>query len=525
MKKNQVAKYSYITGMILLGLLAVSLATQQVPWTDMLNALYYNTKNLTDIMNSDGSGNLVVANNLTVGADLHVQNITATSRICDSSGCIGSGGAGGSVSGEFPAAAFSYVDADTITAGTGGYFLYGTGAVYWTSPLTIDFAGLAADTWYYIYLDDSAISGPGEITSAEITYSSAAPLWDDSKLNWYNGNDKAIFAVYTDGSGNIREFAQGGDLVVYASAISLGGVSSTSYTDVQLRIPAFSTEGEVLFTVIGESCNNNWALWRTNGASETGGKQVTYSYDFTQNIADNNHNTLSVVTDSSGLIEVRAGASCGGTAMAQVGWRLPPALSSPVASGDAGAGDGDTLADLSCSDSQIARYNQGAGAWECADQSTGAMPVAAVQSFATASCPAGWLAADGSDVGRAAYSDLFTAIGTMYGSGDGSTTFTLPDYRGYFLRGLDNGAANDPDSATRLDRGDGTAGDAVGTKQDDAFESHYHSYTAGEDKDVSSGGTKARDNDWGGSSHNTGSTGTSTETRPKNIYVLYCIKT
>ena len=42
----------------------------------------------------------------------------------------------------------------------------------------------------------------------------------------------------------------------------------------------------------------------------------------------------------------------------------------------------------------------------------------------------GWLQCDGSEVSRTTYANLFAAIGTRYGSGDGSTTFTLPDFRG-----------------------------------------------------------------------------------------------
>lgn len=61
----------------------------------------------------------------------------------------------------------------------------------------------------------------------------------------------------------------------------------------------------------------------------------------------------------------------------------------------------------------------------------------------------GWLACDGSAVSRTSYADLFDGIGTLYGAGDGSTTFNLPDFRGQFLRGCD----------------DGTLTAAVGTKQ------------------------------------------------------------
>lgn len=62
---------------------------------------------------------------------------------------------------------------------------------------------------------------------------------------------------------------------------------------------------------------------------------------------------------------------------------------------------------------------------------------------AAATAPAGWLKANGAVVSRTTYAALFAAIGTTYGAGDGSTTFKLPDYRGYFLRALDDGRGID----------------------------------------------------------------------------------
>jgi microcystin-dependent protein len=44
--------------------------------------------------------------------------------------------------------------------------------------------------------------------------------------------------------------------------------------------------------------------------------------------------------------------------------------------------------------------------------------------------PTGWLLCDGSEVSRATYADLFTAVSTRFGAGNGSTTFNLPDFRG-----------------------------------------------------------------------------------------------
>ncbi len=54
-------------------------------------------------------------------------------------------------------------------------------------------------------------------------------------------------------------------------------------------------------------------------------------------------------------------------------------------------------------------------------------PVGTVAWFAMSSPPVGYLIANGAAVGRATYPDLFAAIGTMYGEGDGETTFNLPD--------------------------------------------------------------------------------------------------
>lgn len=58
---------------------------------------------------------------------------------------------------------------------------------------------------------------------------------------------------------------------------------------------------------------------------------------------------------------------------------------------------------------------------------------------ARSTAPAGWLFTDGSNVSRTAYANLFAAIGTMFGAGDGSTTFTLPDTRGRTIIGAGTG--------------------------------------------------------------------------------------
>ena len=74
----------------------------------------------------------------------------------------------------------------------------------------------------------------------------------------------------------------------------------------------------------------------------------------------------------------------------------------------------------------------------------GFVPPGAVMSFARSTAPAGYLICNGEILSRTLYADLFAAIGTAFGAGDGSTTFGIPDMRGMFVRGLDSGRGVDP---------------------------------------------------------------------------------
>lgn len=65
----------------------------------------------------------------------------------------------------------------------------------------------------------------------------------------------------------------------------------------------------------------------------------------------------------------------------------------------------------------------------------GTLPAGMVMYFANSTAPQGWFQCDGSAKSRTNYVDLFNAIGTTYGTGDGATTFNIPDFRGQFLRG------------------------------------------------------------------------------------------
>ena len=145
-------------------------------------------------------------------------------------------------------------------------------------------------------------------------------------------------------------------------------------------------------------------------------------------------------------------------------------------------------------------------------------PAGAVMFFAMSTAPSGFLECAGQAVSRTTYAALFAAIGTLYGSGDGSTTFNLPNLRGEFIRGWDNGRGVD-------------SGRSFGSAQSDAFQGHGHNLATQSNGPGGGTGTYAA-----GATNNTISIGapitngafgtprTAAETRPTNIALLPCIK-
>jgi hypothetical protein len=148
-------------------------------------------------------------------------------------------------------------------------------------------------------------------------------------------------------------------------------------------------------------------------------------------------------------------------------------------------------------------------------------PSGAVMYFASPVAPVGWLKANGAAISRTTYAALFAAIGTTYGAGNGSTTFNLPDLRGEFIRGWDEGRGVD------LNR-------AFATVQSDEFKNHQHEFGA-DDQVFPNGYTLLGNFEYDATSRRSGggvrlrtrndSTNFGgTETRPRNIALLACIK-
>jgi len=107
-------------------------------------------------------------------------------------------------------------------------------------------------------------------------------------------------------------------------------------------------------------------------------------------------------------------------------------------------------------------------------------PVGAVIAFAGTPPPSSstkWLLCNGSVYNISSYPLLYQAIGSAHGSPTPGVTFRVPDYRGWFLRGVDGGAGIDPGASSRnTSAAGGASGDAVGSAQLDSFGAHDHAW-------------------------------------------------
>ena len=165
-----------------------------------------------------------------------------------------------------------------------------------------------------------------------------------------------------------------------------------------------------------------------------------------------------------------------------------------------------------------------------ATSGVGLIPTGGILYMATNTTPTGYLKCNGAAVSRSTYSALFAVIGTTYGSGNGSSTFNVPDLRGEFVRCFDDSKGTD-------------SGRTIASFQDENFAEHQHRTShpsnAPNVGNATDYGTQPP-SPWNGSTpgpieydvsyQNFNSTRPKTtptggnETRPRNIALLACIK-
>jgi microcystin-dependent protein len=140
-----------------------------------------------------------------------------------------------------------------------------------------------------------------------------------------------------------------------------------------------------------------------------------------------------------------------------------------------------------------------------------------VMTHAGSTAPSGWVLCYGQAISRTTYADLFTAIGTTYGAGDGSTTFNVPDLRGRVVAGQDDMGGASANRLTSPINGD-TLGASGGSESHtltlDEIPAHTHNTfyqthdtspgSGGSDSDLvrSGSSTRATSSAGGGNAHN-----------------------
>jgi microcystin-dependent protein len=163
---------------------------------------------------------------------------------------------------------------------------------------------------------------------------------------------------------------------------------------------------------------------------------------------------------------------------------------------------------------------------------TGAVPFGAVIAYCGSSAPVGWLQCNGDNISTNAYTNLFQTIGWTFGDTSATlTNFNVPDMRGMFVRGYNNGRTGswaDPDVATRTNTITHLGGDRIGTTQTDDIVSHRHEINDVVKISGSDGGWPARTqfgavrSSWWTAWEPESIGGN--ETRPNNISLMYIIR-
>ena len=170
------------------------------------------------------------------------------------------------------------------------------------------------------------------------------------------------------------------------------------------------------------------------------------------------------------------------------------------------------------------------------------VPSGAVFCVAVATIPTGYLECNGAAVSRTTYAALFAFIGTSYGTGNGSSTFNIPDLRGEFIRGFDNGKGTDSGRSIATAQGsqnlqhNHTATTSTTIPDHDhnvdtlnEFTSQYGVWqTAGGMRQAHAGGTHRKpitsDASLTATSSTTVNNDGGSENRPRNIAMMYIIK-
>jgi microcystin-dependent protein len=276
---------------------------------------------------------------------------------------------------------------------------------------------------------------------------------NDADKLYFVKNGTSQTATFTQGSGSDVNVLAGNSAIIFAdgggsgaavtdltSGLIVKGIKTSSSDDVSID----AAGGDFKFSV-----SDTEILRITNSSSDVIIKPVVDAKDIifqqrdgTEVARIEDNGTFNVVTDK---LAINA------TAITSTASELN------LLDGGTSVGSSITIADT---DGVVVNDGGTMKSVPASDFRTYIMPAGSVIPFAGSSAPTGFLLCDGSAISRSTYSDLFSAISTTYGSGDGSSTFNVPDLRGRVVAGQDDMGGS---SANRLtDQTGGLNGDTLG---------------------------------------------------------------
>lgn len=303
-----------------------------------------------------------------------------------------------------------------------------------------------------VFIDGNTSYTYGSTCSVNGTAVSGGVVWlEGSAPISTNDTDVITFILIKDSAGTVKVFGSGNGSPTY-DAIVANTIHAKTYTETISN--AFSTSLTPSAGVITVDASLGSAVLGALSASVT-------EWAFTNVSTDNSKgSTVTVILDGNSSYTYGSDCSVNGTSV--TGGVVWLEGSAPTATNNT-----DVLTFILIKDSAgtIKVLGSGSGS-SSASSSSSSSPTGSVIAFAGSTAPTGWLICDGTAVSRTTYADLFTIIGTSYGSGDGSTTFNVPD----LIRRAPLGKG----SSDSLGDSDGVAAASRTLSHTHSVPAHYH---------------------------------------------------
>ena len=326
---------------------------------------------------------------------------------------------------------------DRLINGVGSITLTGT-----TTTLTTSDGSLSEGMYKVLVLGGSP-SGTNTITISP----------NDADKLYFVKNGTSQTATFTQGSGANVSILAGDSAIIFAdgagsgaavtdltSGLKVKGIKTSSSDDIDLD----AAGGDFKFSV-----SDTEILRITNSSSDViirpvvDAKDIIFQQrDGTEVARIEDNGTFNVVT---GKLAINA------TAVTATAAELN------LLDGGTSVGSSITIADT---DGVVVNDGGTMKSVPASDFKEYIMPTGALMPYAGTSAPTGFLLCYGQAISRSTYADLFSAISTTYGTGDGSSTFNLPDLRGRVVAGQDDMGGSSADRLT--DQTGGLNGDTLG---------------------------------------------------------------